>query len=115
MDPLIERYREAYLMMAGQANYRPQAPSDGCGNIQLSSEQLQDQARLQREATDYAVSFAAEEDTLSYRIGCSHFETNRAFVWLIEAARQLASGGDGNPTALKLIKMAQDEIRSAPG
>ena len=27
----IMRYAEAYLMMAG-AKYRPQAPSDGCGD-----------------------------------------------------------------------------------
>jgi hypothetical protein len=31
--PRNTRYCEAYLRMAEDAHYRPQAPSDGCGNI----------------------------------------------------------------------------------
>jgi hypothetical protein len=37
-DPRAERFRQAYLKMA--PFYRPRAPSDGCGNIQLSAEQI---------------------------------------------------------------------------
>jgi hypothetical protein len=37
----FERYREAYLEMALRAKFRPGAPSDVCGNIQMSNEELQ--------------------------------------------------------------------------
>jgi hypothetical protein len=33
-------------------------------------------------------------------------------MWVIEAARQLASGDNGNATALRLLKMATKEIIS---
>ena len=32
----FEHFREAYLMMAKRANYRPSAPSDGFGTVMLS-------------------------------------------------------------------------------
>jgi hypothetical protein len=48
------RYREAYLLMANEADYRPQAPSDGMGHILLSREQVADKDRLEQEATAYA-------------------------------------------------------------
>jgi hypothetical protein len=52
-------------------------------------------------------------DTDKFLIGCSDFETNRAFVWTIEAARNLASGTDGDQTAITLLEMAIKEIRRA--
>jgi hypothetical protein len=113
IDERIQRFAEAYLRMAEQAKYRPQAPSDGFGNIQLSLEQTKDPARLRRECVDYAHRFSAEEDKRCFDIGCSDFRTNRAFVWTIEAARQLASGSDGNETALKLLGMATREVQRA--
>jgi hypothetical protein len=36
-DPRLERFRQAYLAMACEAGYRPQAPSDGFGHIRLNS------------------------------------------------------------------------------
>jgi hypothetical protein len=57
------------------------------------------------------VSFYKEEDTRQFWIGCSNYTTNRAFIWTIEAARVLASGTDGNATAIKLLSMALDEIK----
>jgi hypothetical protein len=48
-------------------------------------------------------------------IGCSDFETNRAFVWTIEAARFLAGGmvgGERSAMAITLLKMASEEIAS---
>lgn len=106
-------YHEAYMRMAREARYRPQAPGDGLGNISLSTEELRDPARLYQEAFEYALKFAAEENGLTFCIGCSNFATNRAFVWTIEAARLLASGDDGDRPALKLLEMAAADVRRA--
>ncbi len=113
MSDKLERFSEAYLLMGERARYRPQAPSDGFGNICLSRDELNDTSRLMKEARDYALAFDAEEDTRQFHIGCSNFTTNRAFVWSIEAARQLAAGGDGDQPALKLLEMATAEVRAA--
>jgi hypothetical protein len=107
-DPRLQRYRAAYLAMS--PFYRPQAPGDGFGHICLSREELNCPARLEDEATKYAIAFSHEEDGRDFNIGCSNFETNRAFIWTIEAARVLA-GGD-NDTALKLLKLAMDDVKS---
>ena len=109
-DPRLERFRDAYLQMASEANYRPQAPPDGWGNIQLELTELRDPNRLQAEARAYALRFSAEEDGAAFRIGTSDFRTNKAFVWSIEAARLLASGDMGRETALTLLKMATEEV-----
>jgi hypothetical protein len=45
-DERLQRYAEAYLAMADRAEYRPQAPSNGCGHIQLSQEEIDDPDRL---------------------------------------------------------------------
>jgi hypothetical protein len=100
-DPRLENFRAAYLRMAHEAKYRPAAPSDGCGNIQ---------GRLWSEAVQYAVQFLREEDTGSFRIGCSDFRTAQAFCWTIEAARLLASGDGGNAAALAILRMAANEV-----
>lgn len=105
-DARLDRYRDAYLAMAHF--YRPQAPGDGFGNVTLSGDEIADPARLQREAIDYAIGFNVEEDTHSFWVGCSDFETNKAFVWTIEAARCLASGA--NDEAIKLLRMAATEV-----
>jgi hypothetical protein len=112
IDQRFERFREAYLRMATEAKYRPQAPSDGCGNICLTLEQFKDDARLQREADEYAAAFIKEEDDCRFMIGCSNFMTNRAFMFAIEAARLLASGDEGNAYAVKLLKMAAKEVEA---
>jgi hypothetical protein len=52
----LERYRDAYLAMAKEAKYRPQAPSDGCGSVLLTQEQIDDPRRLEAEATAYAIA-----------------------------------------------------------
>jgi hypothetical protein len=106
------RYANAYLAMAHFAKYRPAAPSDGLGNIQLSKAELDDPRRLKEEALKYARSFSKEEDSHQFRVGCSDFRTNQALIWTIEAARQLCSGGGGNETAAVLLKMALRQVRS---
>jgi len=109
-DPRLQRFREAYFKMAEIARYRPQAPEDGFGNIQLTLAELADAERLAREATDYAIRFLLEENTCEFHLGCSDFSTNKAFCWTIEAARQLAVGSTGNQTALTLLRMAAAEV-----
>jgi hypothetical protein len=44
-NPRLERFAEAYLLMAGQARYRPQTPSDGFGNISFTRAQCRDLRR----------------------------------------------------------------------
>lgn len=98
--------------MLADLDYRPQAPSDGCGHIQLTEEQLRDPERLCREACDYALRFHEIEDhDKAHWVGCSNYSTNRAFVLCIEAARLLAGGHDGDPFALKVLACAIREIR----
>jgi hypothetical protein len=80
-EPRASRYREAYLRMAKEARYRPQAPGDGIGHVSLTRKQLADPELLQREATAYALRFNKEENELTFAIGCSDFVTNRAFIW----------------------------------
>jgi hypothetical protein len=109
-DPRLENFRAAYLQMARQARYRPQAPSDGFGHITIGHEELRDPTRLWAEATKYAVEFSREEDTDSFWIGVSDFRTAKVFMWVIEAARVLASGDGGNAVAIRLLKMAAAEV-----
>ena len=104
----LMRFAQAYLMMA-QAGYRPAAPSDGLGNIQLSRDQCRDPQRLDQEAVEYAVAFAREDDDLTFRIGCSNYDTNCAFVLCIEAARLLCAG-DTDKIALRLLNLAAKEL-----
>ena len=105
------RFCDAYLEMAYKANYRPAAPGDGFGNIALTAEQVAERPRLELEALEYVRDFVKEEDEHVFNIGCSNYKTNRAFVWVIEAARELAGGAD--ETALN--RMAIAEINRARG
>jgi hypothetical protein len=108
MDEL-QRLIEAYMAMAEQVSYRPAAPSDGHGHILLTPEELADKDRLAREANHYAHRFVCEEEERVFHIGCTNYNTNRAFVYGLEALRCLCSGGaDG--LALDLFSMARVEI-----
>jgi hypothetical protein len=91
--------------------YRPQAPGDGFGNLCLSREEVTNQERLEHEAAEYAIAFDKEENTRAFNIGVSNFDTNRAFIWTIEAARCLAGGADD--VALKLLKLAMADVKNA--
>src|ERR1051326_6617048 len=121
---------EAYLEMAGRANYRPEAPSDAVGNIQLTEQEIADPLRLSAEAESYARRFIYEENSSAFHIGVGELRTNRAFVYTIEAARSLREFGPelarafvytieaarslrefGPELALKLLEMAAAEVR----
>src|SRR5580698_9263389 len=93
-----DRISEAYVMMAEQANHRPESAD--------ADDDLLD------EAASYARRFVAEEDTRSFRIGVSDYTSNRALVFTIEAARQLCGGALGINHALKLLEMAVAEVRA---
>jgi hypothetical protein len=110
-DKLV-RFAQAYLMMA-DAKYRPAAPSDGFGNIQLTKDEIADEDRLYCEAVKYAAQFSLEEDRHAFWVGCSNYSTNRAFVLAIEAARSLAGGSEFNKQAVKLLELAINEINAA--
>ena len=106
-----ERIQEAYLRMAREARYRPAARGDGCGSIDLTANELKDPELLAKEAARYASTFIKEEDTLQFRIGISNYSTNRAVVFIIEAARLLCGALD-DERALKLLRMAASEVES---
>jgi hypothetical protein len=108
--PRLARFAEAYVRMAEVGDYRPQAPGDGVGGVYLTPEQCADPALLAKEAVAYARRLSAEEDTGSYRIGCTNFSSNRAFVWTIEAARSLCGAADD--VAIELLTMALAEVRA---
>jgi len=107
----FDRVLEAYLEMAGRAEYRPEAPSDHLGNTLLTEDQVADPLRLSAEAESYARRFIYEEASPGFPIGGSDFETTRALVYTIEAARALC--GAGCPVALKLLEMAAEDLRDA--
>jgi hypothetical protein len=108
LNQRLARFAEAYMMMADRARYRPQAPGDGCGSTYLTKEQEADPERLMAEAIAYANQFGGEDDARTFNIGCSNFTTNRALVFVLEAARSLCGGKDD--LALDLLKMALDEL-----
>jgi hypothetical protein len=105
----IERFAEAYLEMAKRAKYRPAAPGDGMGNVSLSDEEARDPDRLMREAKEYAARFLEADNATKHSIGVSNYTTNRALVYVIEAARSLCGAADS--LALDLLQMAIDEIK----
>jgi hypothetical protein len=91
-DPRSQRFHDAYLMMAADARYRPAAPGDGFGPVLLSEAQAHDPVRLEQEACKYAGQFAQDDEREEHWTGCTNYDTNRAFVFVIEAARALCSG-----------------------
>ena len=97
-----DRIREAYIEMALQANYRPEAPEYG----------NPDDADLQEEAARYARRFIEEEQSRHFHIGVSDYTTNRALVFTIEAAKQLCCGALGVNHGLKLLQMAVGEVKA---
>ncbi len=111
-DTEFDRIRQAYLTMAKEVNYRPYAPSDGVGGILLTDDQLKDDERLSREASDYASAFCGENDSRSFFIGVTNWETNRATVYAIEAAR-LMCGAAPKKLVSKLLNLALIEVQKA--
>jgi hypothetical protein len=108
MDSL-EQIRIVYRTMALRTKYRPAAPSDGFGNITVPKEELSPD----REAHKYADNWWKSEDDRTFRIGCCDFRTRPATIFAVEAARLMCGGRGGNSYALKLLKMAVTELKTA--
>lgn len=108
-----DRIRGAYLEMAEKARFRPQAPSDGFGNVQLTDGERADKERLAKEASAYVERFIEQEKTLNFRIGTGDFTNARALVYAIEGARALCGGALGIDLAINLLEMATAEARAA--
>jgi hypothetical protein len=110
-DPRAECVRQAYLKMA--PFYRPEAPSDGGGRIELTVEELRDLDRLDQEARDYALAFVCQDEAARFRISGRpqpHHPINPAVVWALEAVYLLCAGAEGNATATKLLRLALKQI-----
>jgi hypothetical protein len=95
--------------MAADARYRPAAPGDGFGHVLLSEAEVGDPVRLEQEAHKYARQFKQDDDRMEHWTGCANYNTNRALVFTIEAARALCSGGH-DQLALDLLCMAIREV-----
>jgi hypothetical protein len=108
----FNRYKEAYLEMAKRARYRPGAPSDGMGNIDMTDRDFRDPVILNREASKYAIGFLKEDDDMEYYMGCPHGPFNKAFFYAIEVARLLCGGVGAEEPALELLKMATEELKT---
>ena len=106
----VMRMAQGYLMLA-EEGYRPGAPSDGCGGIMMTDEELQDKDRLYLEAVIYACRFADADDKHEHHVGCSNWTTNRALIMCIEAARLLNAGTTGDAWAARLLKRALCELQ----
>ena len=106
------RIHEAYINMAKEGRYRPQAPGDGLGSTYLTPEELDDPDLLEKEASEYAARFIADENAMNFNIGISNYRTNRALVYVIEAAKNLCAAHD--TLALRLLRMAVAEVEANP-
>jgi hypothetical protein len=109
LRPSGRRFAAAYLEMAKY--YRPVAPSDGFGHIEPTKRQVKTKHRLQLEAFEYALKTQDNDSKLEHFLwGCTSYSTNKAFVFLKEAAEFLFGGSDGAQCALKLIKLAERDL-----
>jgi hypothetical protein len=99
-NDVLAQIEDAYRQMATSARYRPEAPSDGMGNVTVPEDQLD----LDGEARDYAARYLDEEKRGAFRVGFPNFPDRPALIWIIEAAR-LVNGGDP-ARARELLGMA---------
>ena len=115
MNPvLIERFAEAYVSMAEVLTYRPKLPRDFRGSSLLTDEQKRDKVRLMVEAYLYAREFDAADAAGYHLIGTSNFTTNRALVYVIEAAKLLCRAGS-SLTVRCLLAHAIQELKDCQG
>lgn len=105
------RLVEAYLEMAKTAKFRPEAPSDGFGNIMLEPEELEDGDILAAEAERYAKRLIQQENQSKIAIiGCTNGSYNKLFVYLLNAAQMCCGTSDSFPFLKRLVKMSMDEV-----
>jgi hypothetical protein len=100
----FEQVSGAYRRMAAEARYRPDAPSDGMGNIVVPEAELM----LDDEAAAFARRWMRNEEDDAFNVGYPDVNARPALVFTIEAAR-LTCGTAYEPAA-KLLRMAADEL-----
>jgi hypothetical protein len=105
---IAEQVAGAYKLMAERARYRPAAPSDGMGSITVPPEEL----NLERESLQYAARWWEEEDNHKFHVGCCNHSTRPATIFAIEAARLMCAGHSANKTALELLQLAVEQLKS---
>lgn len=108
MLSVTDQIEAAYRQMAGEARYRPSAPSDGLGTITVPLAELD----LDVEATTYAHRWNRDEDSMEYWVGCCDYATRPAVIFAIKAVRNLNAGMFGRATALTLLKMAVTSLEA---
>jgi|SRR5215472_11238816 len=104
-----DRISEAYLALR-DVGYRPVAPHDGLGSLDLTARQIHYQPILKANAIAFTKRFFQEEASLHFYIGRSKYETNRALVFTIEAARLLCRG-NADRLAVRLLGMAIADVK----
>lgn len=91
---------DVYKRMADEARYRPGAPSDGFGNITGPLD-------MAREQDTYATQWWADEENMTFFLGCPSYELRKTMILCVEAARACASAQQ--ELARKLIELALSE------
>jgi hypothetical protein len=99
--------KDAYITMAtAKKGYRPNAPSDGHGNIQLDAEALADPVRLEMEGWRAARSFYEADDNEVFEIhGCADGRLAVTMYFALEAA-QRCCGGVSNGAIRTILELA---------
>ena len=106
-DERLNSIKDAYLRMEGF--YRPEAPSDGFGHIELSPDELADPVRLEMEAWLAARKwYEADERTEFVNTGCADYY-NATAVYLILQAAQLCCDG-ANPNIRRVLELAIEAL-----
>lgn len=94
-----EPERRAYVRMAQEARYYPEAPSDGFGNIVGEID-------VHSESLRYANRADFQEHT--FDIGCADFSSREALAFTVEAARAIC--GTNHDLAIDLLRMALSDL-----
>jgi hypothetical protein len=98
--------KDAYIKMATAKAYRPEAPSDGFGNIELSNEDLADPIRLEMEGWWAAATFYKADEELRFVIhGCTDGRL-AATMYLALQAAQLCCGGLSQGRIRTILELA---------
>lgn len=104
-DPRYFSEQLAYKAMVTTTDYRPAAPSDRMGTITAPIDELD----LEAEARKYAQDFDRADGKFDF--GYADYADRQAFVWIVEAARNLG-GINGHAVATRLLRMALDDLET---
>lgn len=106
-DERIRAVKDAYLRMAHF--YRPEAPSDGFGNIQLDDDGRADPVRLEMEGWLAGLKWRDADDRMDFSVqGCADFRNVPAMYLMLQAAQLCCSGPE--PAIRKLLQMAIEAL-----